>query len=721
MTKLIDQAIPTLYQGVSRQPDVVRLPGQVEAANNVLFSVVTGGFEKRPGTIHIAELTGMGSFAAPYVHFYRRDDAEQYVVLVGDEEIHVWDLDGDKKTVDTSSYGTGYLAVAGNPNDAYSLTTIADYTIIVNKEVVAGKAAPVTGTVLGTKQSFSDLPGSPTTGDIWKVIGENAVNDRFSGFFVKWDGSAWIETADPNDSNDFDWSTMPHRLVRESNGTFTFTRNQWAARLVGDDDLTPAPAFVERRIQDVSFIWDRLVLVADETADFSQAGDYFNFWPETAQDVVDSDPFGRVTSGKQINVINFVEPFRKSLFLTSAQKQFEISGGDQVTPRTAVIDPSTSYKASTKCRPVSLGDLLFFPSSDGKSSIVWEYYYDDATISNTAANITKHCEGYIPDNLRQLTGDSVTGTLFALSEDETSSIYVYRYYLDGNKKVMSSWGRWVFDGADIKGMSFVGDYLYLVISRNGALFLEKISPHNEFGGSGDLYVTTPFLTDPQGGEFTDTEHDLSFDIGAGGSIFAGSDIVWPVRLDRRLSLQGSYDSNTGLTTWTLPYQHNNDVVVILSDSFDDPGRSLTVDYPTNTTVTFEGNAAAAGTCIVGVPYQAIVALSKQYVRQGDNEALTSGRLQLRRLQVNYQLAGYFQVAVTPLYRPTMVNEFTGRLLGSADNLVGYTPIVGSGSFSVGVGGRGETVDIRIYSSSHLPFTITSARWLGTYHEISRAE
>ena len=39
MGKLLEQSIKTLYQGVSRQPDPVRLPGQVEEAENVLFSI----------------------------------------------------------------------------------------------------------------------------------------------------------------------------------------------------------------------------------------------------------------------------------------------------------------------------------------------------------------------------------------------------------------------------------------------------------------------------------------------------------------------------------------------------------------------------------------------------------------------------------------------------------------------------------------------------------
>ena len=56
MGRLINQQIDSLYQGVSRQPDPVRLPGQVEEADNVAFSVVTGGVSKRPGMEKVSEL-----------------------------------------------------------------------------------------------------------------------------------------------------------------------------------------------------------------------------------------------------------------------------------------------------------------------------------------------------------------------------------------------------------------------------------------------------------------------------------------------------------------------------------------------------------------------------------------------------------------------------------------------------------------------------------------
>ncbi len=64
MGQLQEQTIPSLFQGISRQPATIRFPGQVEDAENVIFEVETGGFSKRPGTEFIGSL---GSVAGDIV------------------------------------------------------------------------------------------------------------------------------------------------------------------------------------------------------------------------------------------------------------------------------------------------------------------------------------------------------------------------------------------------------------------------------------------------------------------------------------------------------------------------------------------------------------------------------------------------------------------------------------------------------------------------------
>ena len=81
MGKLVEQTLRTMYQGVSRQPSTVRLPGQVEDAENVMFSVVSGGFSKRPGTQFFAET--LLTYSDHAFYSYERDSNEKYLVVIG--------------------------------------------------------------------------------------------------------------------------------------------------------------------------------------------------------------------------------------------------------------------------------------------------------------------------------------------------------------------------------------------------------------------------------------------------------------------------------------------------------------------------------------------------------------------------------------------------------------------------------------------------------------
>ena len=81
----VTQSIPALIGGISQQPDELKVPGQVNAAKNVLPDV-THGLLKRPGSQLIASLSDDTNPAYNYnsvdggkwFHYYRDDD-EQYI------------------------------------------------------------------------------------------------------------------------------------------------------------------------------------------------------------------------------------------------------------------------------------------------------------------------------------------------------------------------------------------------------------------------------------------------------------------------------------------------------------------------------------------------------------------------------------------------------------------------------------------------------------------
>jgi hypothetical protein len=129
----ISQKIPNLLGGVSQQPDPVKLPGQVRAAENVYLDP-TFGCRKRPGSEFTASLaTGIPNESTWFPIF--RDSNERYAVCMYRDSngfrVRVWDLnDGSERTVTISASAAAYF---GNAKwDNVNELTIADYTLLVN-------------------------------------------------------------------------------------------------------------------------------------------------------------------------------------------------------------------------------------------------------------------------------------------------------------------------------------------------------------------------------------------------------------------------------------------------------------------------------------------------------------------------------------------------------------------------------------------------------------
>ena len=774
MGKLVEQSIKTMYQGVSRQPDPVRLPGQVEEADNILVSIVTGGIESRPASRHITEITSLSDTDNPAIYAYSRDAVERYMIIINNQDLKVYDLDGQEQTVNFPD-GKAYLASTSEVDD-FSFVTIADYTIIANAQIEAAMATStyvpqyralincrttntqttykldvsinggaftnrwtnaVTTALSNTQladnvfNNFS-LPsgftksrigetiiitgnqpfeirhqGTDATYGPWAMtdtipqreylpsaapddyyirVGQNIDGDQF-GYWAKFDNDegGWIESVNPSEDNAFDLSTMPHFLIREADGTFTFREGDYVDRISGDDEIVPPPDFVGSKIEAVAFHRNRLVFVSGESVNFSQAGKYFTFWPDFSTQTLDSDGFGLTASSETVNDLKHAVGFRKALFLTSNKAQFEVAGSAILSPKTATVDLATTYLTEERCKPITLGNKLYFAAKSGRDAIVFEYQFSDASVSNVASDITLHALGYIPAPIERMAGDPTNDMLMLLTEREPNALYIYKMYEDGGAKAQSAWARWTY-GADskIKWMEVIDGELFMVLSReNGTVFFEKTFLRYELSSEKHPYQLS---------------------------------------MDRQVKVTGTYDVNTNLTTWTVPYNHNNASSVVLSTDFPagQVGEVLAINFPTSTTITTVGNYEA-GDAIIGQTFTSSVILSKLYPRDPNNLriAITSGRFQLRTIAFNFKETGYFQVDITPEFRPTKTFQFTGRIIGRGTSRVGVAPVEELGQFKIPVRANASAVEIRIHNSTEKPVNIMSIDYTGYFNEITR--
>jgi len=127
---LVNQTIPGLYNGVSQQPDELRLDTQVTEMINCYPSLVQGVQKRNPSIVQATDTTVDPD---AFIHVYDRGAGdEQYIMVIQDGEYKVYDENG---TMAQDWVSNSYLNVpAGTlPRDAFSAVTVGDTTFIVNK------------------------------------------------------------------------------------------------------------------------------------------------------------------------------------------------------------------------------------------------------------------------------------------------------------------------------------------------------------------------------------------------------------------------------------------------------------------------------------------------------------------------------------------------------------------------------------------------------------
>lgn len=539
--------------------------------------------------------------------------------------------------------------------------------------------------VKDTIQRFTDLPNRGPESFVVKVAGEpSSDSDDYYVMMVSEGGERfWKETIKPGVRLGLNWSTMPHVLVREANGSFTLRFGVWGQRVAGDLDSSPDPTFVGRKINDVFFYRNRLGLLSDENVVMSRAGDFFEFYRTTVTAMLDSDPIDVAVTSTKVSILRHALAFNANLLLFSDQTQFADRSGDLLTPKTVSFKPITEFECSLDAKPVGAGRYVYFAVDRGAWAGIREYYVETRTETNDAADVTAHVPMYLPKGVFKIAMAGNEDMMCVLTNGDPRTVYVYKYYWSGDEKLQSAWSKWTFgDDVRILNVDFINSELYLVVSRGGGVYLEK----------------------------------LNIEAGA-----VDTGLTYAVGLDRRVHISScnpQYDAETNRTTVTLPYVDEPGIVAANADT----GAVIPVVEVTMGTVVLKGDQRGANV-FLGCRYRKRYVFSPLMLRRaaarGDGAtAVTTGRVQIRYMTLVYQNSGYFEVKVTPKFRDTYTYPFTGRVLGSGNNRLNVAAIE-DGEFRFPIQSENTNVTVEITSDSHLPFAITSAEWEAFYSTRSR--
>tara|TARA_B100000575_G_scaffold285786_1_gene281579 strand:+ start:839 stop:3193 length:2355 start_codon:yes stop_codon:yes gene_type:complete len=544
---------------------------------------------------------------------------------------------------------------------------------------------------VGTVQRFDDLPAVAPNGYIARVQGDQT-ND-FDDYFVKFEADnnnqtnaskgIWVETIKPNITFELNASTMPHLLIRQPNGSFTFEQGDYGDRVAGDELSVPTPSFVGKKISDIFFFQNRLGFLSGENVNMSRASEYFDFFAKTARTILDDDPIDVAASHTKVSELKHAIPFDRKLLLFSDQTQFIFKGGDFLTPKNSSISQTTEYEASTTAKPAAAGNVVYFPAARGGFTAVREYYVIDDTDRSSANDVTSHVSKYVPDGVYAMNASTTENALVALTTNETSKIYVYKYHMAGREKMQSAWFKYTFNGLEILNAAFIESALFIVGNKSGKTLLFKMQFDEGRSDTNQTYVT---------------------------------------RLDFRLSeaeCTTSYNSGTNLTTITTPFTLASPFLVTRGTN---SGEILTVSG-SGTSLTVTGDKTSTE-FYIGEKYTMTYEFSEPTLKEptsgGGRVAIAGGRLQIKHWILRFQDSGFFNVEVSNRITggTPSTHTFTGRLIGGGANIIGFTK-TSSGDFRFPVMIKANNTIVKIVSDSHLPCQFLSAEWEGNMHLRSR--
>ncbi len=535
-------------------------------------------------------------------------------------------------------------------------------------------------------QRFSDLPKEAPEGFVVEVVGDQS--SSFDNYYVKYvtegtDGvGVWKETLNGGETYALDASTMPHTLVRESDGTFTFAQPEWLEREVGDLERVPHPSFVGRNIRDIYFFQNRLGFVSDENVITSQDGEYFGFYRSTATALLDTDPIDIAVTTERVSILNFAVPFNRTLLLFSDQSQFVMEGGSTLTPQTAAVGQATAFESLTNVRPVGVGQYVYFPVPRGGYSGLREYFVQEGNEQNDALDVTSHVPRYLPRSLTQLTASSSEDVIMGLSESEPNALWVYAFFFNSEGKLQSAWSKWAFSTEDkILSASFIESSLYLIVVRGSKTYIDVVSLE-----SGAV----------------DTGSSISFRLDRGVDAVEDCAVVY----------DGTY------TDFTLPYDTLAELVVVVRGDDETYAEGLIVPHQCPDTSTVRLTGDWTGSCLlIGQKFTARYRFSTFYMRSseagGGVGASANGRLQLRYLALDYAQTGFFRLRSKPRGRDWNEKVFSGRTLGVESGTLGELHLA-TGRSRMAIMSRNTDATIEIVCDSPLPASFTSAEWEATY-------
>ena len=594
-------------------------------------------------------------------------------------------------TFTLNAYGNGI---------AVSRINGADFTI----DASGGLSGNAIVAFKGSVNTVADLPLSCKDGFIFKVANlDNATSDDY---YVKFrlsgtgGGGAgiWEETVAPDIKTTIDPTTMPHVIIREANGSFTFraldkasvpadSNLYWKERVVGDDISNPFPTCIGNTITGMSFFRNRLVLLSEQNVICSQPGDFFNLFANSAITVTQADAIDISCGALKPVMLKYALAISAGLLLFSEFAQFVLfTDSDIFSGSTASIKLLSNFTADPKIRPVETGTSIIFVDNNQGYAGVAEMLVQSADNRPQTSDISRTTPNFVPADIRSLIASPSAFMVSFSTETNSNRVYIFKYFNNGNSRVLAAWFDWVLPG-ECMLQAFDHDKLYFVTKQQNGYCLSTVSVLSDVAGtavnaSGIAYEYRLDLFDPS-----------------------------PTKAYVSASNTTKVYYKTGVADSTLQ-------PLVIVDRTDDKGQVFTLTAQTDGTGTYvsiPGDVTAANVTL-GYAFTLSITLPRFYVKQGLSDGSVRADVvnipRVQKVTIESADSGPFTVNVAAYGRPTKTLEYPQVVANSY--LANSRPVPRIIRNVIPVLAKGTDVDITLTSATPFPLSFVSMTWQGMY-------
>jgi hypothetical protein len=560
----------------------------------------------------------------------------------------------------------------------------------------------------------SKVPLESFHNHVVKILNSDSEADDYYLKFVAVDGVGgsgyWQESLARNVSPGLDNTTMPHELANTGPTTFEFGPIGYNPRLVGDNNTNPEPSFIGKKIAATFYYNNRFGMLSEDNVILSVANDEYNFFAKSALTQIDSDPIDlNVSSVRPIRLFD-VLPSPQGLMLFSGRQQFQVYAADSsaLTPTSALIRPLSNYEMESTIPPVDMGTTVSFVSKVSEYSKVFTLALRDVDQTPIVVDISKAVLEWLPNTVSSMF-TSPQNSLVGLVDRDTSYMYLYRFYNNGQEDLFQAWTKWELP-TTLQAAQVLNDDLTIVSLHEdqytlGIIRLDELPSGNVVSDSFDFTGNVPLdmTTRPVSPGVDENNEPLPKVV---------------------------YDEPNDITKIYVPYTpiDNKEGVMLLTVPVADEDTDSELDsdqgYWAGTIERTEPSTGYryfevkgdftdyADGIVVGYSYDLDVTLPKFYFQQNQKVADYTATLTINRVQLATGRTGAIRFKIKPVgsneWKDVQHTIKAGIYQGDT------SPVVGEQIFTLPIHQRNTNFELKVTSNFPYPVSLVSMMWEGNY-------